>query len=121
MRALKTRGGLVRGRGFTETQHLIWVLSSPACAEVNSAMQDFTGEIFTTSEQHKETSKARMDKDTSDVQNLLQYLAPRNPFSTSGPPNLRNFATGVTAHATVNCDTATHVGNEILKSVSAKR
>lgn len=121
MRALKTRGGLVRGRGFTETQRLIWVLSTPSCAEVNSAMQDFTGETFTTSEQHREASKARMSKDSSDVQNLLQYLVPRNPFSTAGPPTLRNIATGVTAHATVNCDTATHVGNEILKSMTGQK
>ena len=35
MRSLKTSGGLTRGRGMTENQHLLWLLSEPACAEVN--------------------------------------------------------------------------------------
>lgn len=39
MRSLKTSGGLTRGRGMTETQRLVWVMSSPASAEVNNALQ----------------------------------------------------------------------------------
>ncbi len=35
MRSMKTSGGLTRGRGMTEQQRLIWLLSMPACAEVN--------------------------------------------------------------------------------------
>ena len=38
MLSLKTSGGLTRGRGFTEQQRLIWLLSIPACAETNRAM-----------------------------------------------------------------------------------
>ena len=33
MRSLATSGSLTRGRGFTEQQRLIWLLSMPACAE----------------------------------------------------------------------------------------
>ena len=36
MRSLKTSGGLTRGRGFTEQQRLIWLLSMPACAETRA-------------------------------------------------------------------------------------
>ena len=35
MRSLETSGGLTRGRGFTEQQRLIWLLSMPACAEID--------------------------------------------------------------------------------------
>ena len=35
MRSLKTSGGLTRGRGMTENQRLLWLLSRPACAEIN--------------------------------------------------------------------------------------
>ncbi|KAL8582347.1 hypothetical protein ACOMHN_037104 [Nucella lapillus] len=55
MRSLKTSGGLTRGTGFGERQRLVWLLSMPACAEINSAMQTLSGITFTTSEQHKET------------------------------------------------------------------
>ena len=40
MRRMKTSGGLTRGRGMTEQQRLIWLLSMPACAEVNKSMQE---------------------------------------------------------------------------------
>ena len=39
MRSVKSRGGLTRGRGMTEIERLVWLLSMPACAQVNNAMQ----------------------------------------------------------------------------------
>ena len=42
MRSLKATGGLTRGRGMSETQGLVWVLSMPIIAEVNNAMQELT-------------------------------------------------------------------------------
>ena len=32
MRSMKTSGGLARGRGMTQQQRLIWLLSMPVCA-----------------------------------------------------------------------------------------
>ena len=43
MRCVKTSGGLTRGRGMTERQRLTWLLSMPACAEMNRVMLDLTG------------------------------------------------------------------------------
>ena len=48
MRSVKTQGGLTRGRGWGEgverntEDSLAWLLSMPACAEMNAAMLDFT-------------------------------------------------------------------------------
>lgn len=42
MKGAKTSGGLTRGKGLTETQRLVWLMSMPACAEVNDAMQTLT-------------------------------------------------------------------------------
>ena len=50
MRSLKTNGGLTRGRGMTEQQRVIWLLSMPACAEVNRAMQELTSVKYDASE-----------------------------------------------------------------------
>ena len=49
MRSLKTTGGLTRGSGMTESQRLVWLLSTPASAQINHAMQDFTAVSYTTS------------------------------------------------------------------------
>ena len=38
MRSLKTSGGLTQGRGMDEIQRLIWIMSKPACSEVNDVI-----------------------------------------------------------------------------------
>ena len=74
MRSVKTTGGLTRGRGMSEIQRLVWVLSTPACAYVNEARQDFTKVHYTTSNQYKDRAPARMARDESDFNVLVQYL-----------------------------------------------
>jgi hypothetical protein len=66
MRSVKTHGGLTRGKGFSETERLVWVLAMPACANINNAMQSFSGVPYETSDQHKEMSKARQELQHSD-------------------------------------------------------
>lgn len=75
MRSLKTSGGLTRERGMTEHQRQLWLLSRPACAEVNQAMQELTGVNYNTV---KDMTAARQ---TRDWKNTLQYLQEQNPFS----------------------------------------
>ena len=74
MRSLKTSGGLTRGRGMTEHQRMLWLLSRPACAEVNQAMQEFTGVNYNTGEQNKDMTKERQVRDWKDTLTVLQYL-----------------------------------------------
>lgn len=80
MHSVKTCGGLTRGRGMSESQHLIWLLSMPACADVNNAMQNLTGVMYHTSHQHKDTTKARQERDFKDTNKLVTYLSQRNPY-----------------------------------------
>ena len=42
MRSIKSRGGLSRERGITETVILLWVYSMHKCAEVHEAVTDVT-------------------------------------------------------------------------------
>jgi len=74
MRSLKTSGGLTRGWGMTEKQRLPWLFSRPACAEVNQAMQEFTGINYNTGEQNKDMTAARQARDWKDTLTALQYL-----------------------------------------------
>ena len=75
MRSMKTSGGLTRGRGMTETQRLVWLMPMPSCAEVNDAMQHLTGVMYHTSELHKETTKARQERDYKDTDVLTTFLS----------------------------------------------
>lgn len=118
MRSMKTSGGLTRGRGMTEVQRVVWLLSHPLCSEVNNAMQQLTGVNYNTSEQHKDVTKSRQAKDMTDTCELLEFLETRNPFSDN--KSLRNIATGVNADDRVNSDDARDVGDKILTSMVDK-
>lgn len=115
MRSVKTCGGLTRGRGMSESQRLIWLLSMLACADVNNAMQNLTGVMYHTSDQHKDTTKASHERDYKDTNELVTYLPQRTPFSAD--PLLRSITTGVAAGEDVNTDKAKEVGEKVLCSM----
>ena len=96
---------------MTESQRLVWLLSTPACAQVNCAMQDLTTVTYTSSVQHKDVSNARLERDMSDTLKVLEYMKPRSPFGEN--PTLHSIASGITADSAVNCDRAQQVGEKI--------
>lgn len=118
MRSLKTSGGLTRGRGMTEAQRLAWVMSMPTCAEVNSAMQNPTDIVNNTSEQHKESTKARQERGHKDAHEIVTFLSLRNRFRAD--PSLRSITTGIVAEDNVNADKAKEVGEKIPSSLRGK-
>ena len=104
MRSMKTSGGLTRGRGTTQTQRLVCMMTHPVCAEVNNAMQQLTGVQYNTSEQHNDLTTARQVKYMTDSCELLEFLESRNSFSDNC--SLRSIATGINAGISGNVDTA---------------
>ena len=67
MRSIKVVGGMTHGRGMTDLQRELWVMSIPACADMNRAMQNFTGVVYENSEQHKEVTCTRIEEDYKDA------------------------------------------------------
>ena len=118
MRSVKTHGGLTRGRGMTEIQRLVWVLSMPACANVNKAMQKLTGVSYQTSEQHRDVSTARQARDVCDTRALINYFIDTNPFAQND--SLFNIANGMTAQKGVNVEISRIIGERILASMIGK-
>lgn len=118
MRSLKIVGGLTRGRGLTEQQRLIWLLSIPASTETNHIMQELTGVQFNSGEQNKDMSKAQQTRDMKDTVTILRALATHNPFSLDTDSNLINIMNGVNADSNDNADTAKIDGEKILSSMN---
>ena len=102
MRSLKISGGLTQGRGMSEIQIILWLLSRPSCSAVNVAMQEFME--FVTSDQHEDISKARQECDVMDTEKLIAFLSSHQPFSTAS--TLRGIDTGVCAADGVNANIA---------------
>ena len=91
----------------------------PACAEINNAIQEFTGKTYGTSEQHKDSSKARIEQDNRDRGLFIEFLCERNPFTEETP--LRHIETGTVAESSMNADEAKEVGKKILRDMERKK
>ena len=81
-------------------------------------MQNLTGVHQKTSEQNKDLSAARQDRDWIDMKKIKDYINDRNPFEMD--EHLVSISTGVHAHSSVNVDEARPKGFEIIKDMDGK-
>ena len=115
MRSLKSTGGLTRGSGMTEHQRAIWTMSSPVSSAYNYAMQEFCDMRYTTRQQHKEATAARINRDKDDLKKLAPVLELYTPFSEETA--LRNIITGINADDNVNVHDLFTVGKDIVNKL----
>lgn len=114
MRSLKSRGGLTRGRGVTESVLLSWIHSMHGCASVHNSMTELTNLQHKTSEQHVELGRSRIKRDNSDLEKLDQWFNTYNPF-LENESSLKSIFSGLTScdEDNINCDQTEAVGNRI--------
>ena len=93
---------------------MFWLVSMPACAEMNRAMLELTGVSYSTGEQNKDITKSSQALDVKDTRTLLLALAERNPFTTH--TDLIIIMPGIHAESSVNVEKAREVGQGILDS-----
>ena len=74
-------------------------------------MQEFTNQTYTTSEQHKDSTEARMKRDAADLEKITSKLAIWSPFSPES--SLRNVVS-VVAEDGVNVHDYDSVGRNIM-------
>ena len=79
MRSVKTPRGLTPGTGLGKSQRNTYIFARPACAEISSSIQDFTGIKFVSSDQHKEAGESRIAN--NDIKILSEFFEVHNPFS----------------------------------------
>ena len=115
MRSLKTTGGLTRGSRMTENQRNIWVMSRPSCAQVNNTMQNLTEIFHKSSEQIKDISNSRIERDSKDLATIKEFLCEHNPFSMH--EDLINISNGMHASSNVNVERSKDIGLKILRSM----
>ena len=118
MRSIKSRGGLTRGRGMTESVRLCWVYSMHKCAAIHHSMTELTKCYHKTSDQHVELGGSRCLRDFNDVQKMVNWLDAHEPFDFN-EVNLRCLSSGLTSIAGdgINCDNVEEVGAGIQKSM----
>ena len=85
---------------MTEHQRALWTMSAPISSAYNYAMQYFNNTVYATSEQHKEATLSRMERDRIDLAKLATKFEEHSPFT--GETTLRNIVTGINADEDVN-------------------
>ena len=100
MAGIKSSGGLTRGRGFSESTRLLFLLSRPICSEVCQSIFEAAG-VFTNAEDgHRDLAASRIKRDMSDIQKLLQVFVERGPFEKT-TKELVSLSTGLVAGESV--------------------
>ena len=114
MRSIKSRGGLTRGRGITETVRLQWIYSMHRCAGIHDAMTTLTNTKHKTSEQHVDLSISRSNRDFKDLCKIQEWFDQHEPFNLN-EGRLRSLSSGLTAAEGdgINCDSTEEVGAKI--------
>ena len=114
MRSIKSRGGLTRGRGVTESVRLQWIFSMHKCAEIHEAMTTTTNMKTKASEQHIELGKSRCKRDFEDLLKIHEWFDQHEPFDLK-ESKLRSLSSGLTTIEGdgINPDKAEEVGLKI--------
>jgi hypothetical protein len=96
MRSLKSRGGLTRGSGMTETVRTVYVHTMTESANVSLALSQFSG-LHDNVSDHAENGASRRKRDWSDLQKLLKLFQLNSPFRISDGDRLVSLSSGVVA------------------------
>ena len=83
-------------------------------------MQDFNNRptVYTTSEQHKEATASRMERDRADLAKLATKLEQYSPFSEE--TTLRNIITGINADKYINVQDLFTVGKSVVTEMKGQ-
>ena len=116
MRSIKSRGGLTRGRGFSESMRHQWVHTAHQCAVIHETMSTVTKIVSKSSEQHEEFGKSRMSRDSADLTIVQDWFLEHNPFDES-ITEFKSVSTGICDNGSVNCDDSEQIGKKIQEDL----
>ena len=117
MRAIKSRGGLTRGRGFDESTRHQWVHTAHYCAVIHQSMSSVTKILLKGSEQHEEFGKSRICRDSTDLATIQDWFVKNNPFDES-ITDFKSLSTGICDNGSVNCDDTEQIGKKIQEDLN---
>lgn len=80
MRALKSRGGMMRGRGHLETKSFKWLDTRPFMISATEKVHRLCKVSFATSEHHVDARLTRISKDVADFQKFVPFFEVFKPF-----------------------------------------
>ena len=108
---------LTKLSGMTEHQRAVWTMSSPVSSAYDDGMQEFCRTVHT-SEQHKEASASRTDRDKMDLAKIATKLEQHSPFSDE--VTLCSIITGINADEDANTQDLFIVGRNTVNKMEGQ-
>lgn len=99
MRSMKTQGGLTHGRGMGDCIIAKFVLTIIILIEVCNSMEAFCDVSYCSSEQHVDSTDARVKRDAPDLMKLLEFFTTYNPFPHT--QQLTSIFSGIVANNSI--------------------
>ena len=121
MRLLKTSGGMVHGRGISDSTLAQFVHALPQTIPILQYIEELAGVFASTSEQHKDlrpTSKAR---DKADLEKLMEWLRAHSPCDYSHTEGLVALTSGVVADTKINCERAYSISTSAANAITGQQ
>lgn len=119
LRSIKTLGGLTQRRGLTENVFSRWTSSMPQYSVVSDCTEKFAGVLPVFSEQHKELSESRIERDNIDLKKLTDWVSDHSPFDAN-KSKLPALSSGLEATNNVNCHQSYETGCTIMEKHAGK-
>lgn len=116
MRSMKSQGGLTHGRGISNSVLSRWTGGMVFMLNICESLERFWDISCTTSEQHVDMRATQIERDTSDVEKLKQYLDIHPPFPRTN--KLLSISSGVVGALEINCHMAREMGIEGVKKIT---
>ena len=116
MRLIKSRGGLTRGRGITESTMETFTGSLPTTVPICEALENFCNITSGSSDQHKDLRPSSTDKVGKVYDKFVDWLDYHFPFPEESSA-LVNISNGIVADDDVNCFQAFAVGFEAASKI----
>ena len=83
MCSIKSRGGITRSRGISESVRLFWLESMHPRASVHDSMSSLNNMNRISGKQYVELGASRKQSDLRDMSLLTKWLQSHNPFDTT--------------------------------------
>lgn len=112
MRSFSSQGGMTRGRGVTNSTLSKWVVGMSATHDICTSLEEFSGVLFSTSEQHADFGEARQKKDAADIAKLTDWFEKFPPFPETS--DIMSIATGIVGDTTITCYNAVAIGKQAM-------
>ena len=121
MRLLKTSGGLIHGRGISDSTLSQFVHAMPHTIPICQYLEDITGCSSVKSEQHKDLRATNKKRDEEDLNKFIRWLEAHSPCDYDNIDGLVSLTTGEVGGSKINCDQAVIISTKAADAIDGHK